>query len=117
MEAVSIGTDGVRTHLTLLHQTLGKEALQQCRQADGVFMADPPSAAAAIASPRALARESPPDTTACRRGEHGPGRWTTEAVVFRSRPPAPPPAACLGDHADSPAGMRREYAMVEHCDY
>jgi len=23
----------------------------------------------------------------------------------------------IGDHADSPAGMRREYAMVEHCDY
>src|SRR5262249_33311517 len=49
----------------------------------GVLMADPPSAAAAVASPHALARESPPNTTACRRREHGPGRWTTGAVVFR----------------------------------
>src|SRR6516165_3965756 len=37
----------------------------------GVLMADPPSAAAAVASPHALARESPPNTTACRRREHG----------------------------------------------
>src|SRR6516164_2109284 len=49
----------------------------------GVFMADPPSAAAAVALPHALARESPPNTTACRRREHGPGRWTTGAAVFR----------------------------------
>src|SRR5215469_7986646 len=49
----------------------------------GVLMADPPSAAAAVASPRALARESPPDTTACRRRARGRGRSTTGAVVFR----------------------------------
>src|SRR6516225_2276190 len=49
----------------------------------GVLMVDPPSVAAAVASPRALARESPPSTTACRRREHGPGRWTTVAAVFR----------------------------------
>src|SRR6516164_706368 len=49
----------------------------------GVLTADPPSAAAAVASPRALARESPPNTTACRRREHGPGSWTKGAVVFR----------------------------------
>src|SRR5258708_24112044 len=49
----------------------------------GVLMADPPSAAAAAPSPRALARESSPNTTACRRRVHGRGRWTTAAVVFR----------------------------------
>src|SRR6516164_11057473 len=49
----------------------------------GVFMADPPSAVAAVASPRALARESPPNTNACRKRVHGRGRWTTGAVVFR----------------------------------
>src|SRR6266481_7333388 len=49
----------------------------------GVLMADPPSAVAAFASPRALARESPPNTTAYRRRVHGRGRWTTAAVVFR----------------------------------
>src|ERR1700730_10385588 len=49
----------------------------------GVLMADPPSAAAAALSPRALVQESPPNTTACRRHVHGRGRWTTAAVVFR----------------------------------
>src|SRR6516225_29537 len=49
----------------------------------GVFMADPPNAAAAVALPHALARGSPPNTTACRRREHGRGSWTTGAVVFR----------------------------------
>src|SRR5260370_7604313 len=49
----------------------------------GVLMADPPSAAAAAPSPRALVQESPPNTTACRRRVHGRGRWTTAAVVFR----------------------------------
>src|SRR5690348_10348457 len=49
----------------------------------GVFMADPPSAVAAVASPRALARESLADTTVCRKRAHGQGRWTTGAAVFR----------------------------------
>src|SRR6266481_1779385 len=49
----------------------------------GVLMADPPSAVAAFASPRALARESPPNTTACRRRAHGRGRRTTGVVVSR----------------------------------
>src|SRR5258708_33301032 len=49
----------------------------------GVLMADPPSAVAAVASPRALARESPPNTIACRRRARGRGRWTIEAVAFR----------------------------------
>src|SRR5260370_11841632 len=49
----------------------------------GVLMADPPIAVAAVASPRALARESPPNTTACRRRVHGRGRWTTGAVGFQ----------------------------------
>jgi hypothetical protein len=48
----------------------------------GVFMADPPSAVAAFASPRALARESFPNTTACRRRAHGRGRWTTGQSSF-----------------------------------
>src|SRR6516162_6601373 len=49
----------------------------------GVLMVDPPSDAAAVALPRECARESPPSTTACRRSEHGPGRLTTVAPVFR----------------------------------
>jgi hypothetical protein len=35
MEAVAIGTDGVRTRLTLLHQALSEETFQQGREADG----------------------------------------------------------------------------------
>src|ERR1700737_1667444 len=49
----------------------------------GAFMADPPSAVAAVASPRALAQENPPNTTAYRRRVHDQGRWTVEAIAFR----------------------------------
>jgi hypothetical protein len=34
-EGISIGTDGVRAGLALLHQALGKEPLQQRRQGGG----------------------------------------------------------------------------------
>src|SRR6266581_7696954 len=48
-----------------------------------LLTADAPNAAEAVSSPRALAQDIPPDTTACRRRAHGRGRRTTPAVVSR----------------------------------
>src|SRR5438093_1295398 len=82
-EGVSIGPDGMRARLALLHQALREKSLQQGRKAVGVVMVGPPSAVRAGALPHASTLVSRSNTIAYRQHAHGRGRPTRSASGAR----------------------------------